>query len=119
MGRQGRSKVSASNTISLYQADNQIILTSSSHRSRRDEVLERVRSIFGASAVATNTTVEVEEFQDYWDQLPSFQLADTFYKHQMKYIDPSDDPKTANFTVTSPEESRKNPSAAASSDQVP
>jgi hypothetical protein len=75
-------------------------------------------NIFNASTMATNTSVEVNEFQDYWDQLPSFQLADSFYKHQMKYFDPSDDPDTANFTITSPEKSRENPQAAASSDQV-
>jgi hypothetical protein len=68
--------------------------------------------------MATNTSIEVDEFQDYWDQLPSFQLADSFYKHQLKYIDPADDEETANFTITAPEESRKNPNAAASSDQV-
>ncbi|KAL2206762.1 hypothetical protein CC79DRAFT_1398659 [Sarocladium strictum] len=86
-------------------------------RSRREEVLVRVKDIFNASSMATNTSIEVDEFQDYWDQLPSFQLADSFYKHQLKYIDPADDEETANFTITAPEESRKNPNAAASSDQ--
>jgi hypothetical protein len=77
-----------------------------------------VKGIFNASTMATNTSIEVDEFQDYWDQLPSFQLADTFYKTQLKYMDPSENEETANFTLTSPEESRQNPNAAASSDQV-
>ncbi|KAI8277959.1 hypothetical protein K4K60_006599 [Colletotrichum sp. SAR11_57] len=46
-----------------------------------------------------------------------YQLASTFYQYQMKYLDPADDPKTANFTVSSPEESRRDGGASASSDQ--
>ncbi|KAF4825303.1 Peptidase M20 domain-containing protein 2 [Colletotrichum tropicale] len=86
-------------------------------RPRRDVVLDQVQSILYASGNGTNTTVEVTPFQDYWDQNPSFQLASTFYQYQMKYLDPADDPKTANFTVSSPEESRRDGGASASSDQ--
>ncbi|KAI8265863.1 hypothetical protein K4K58_010622 [Colletotrichum sp. SAR11_239] len=76
-----------------------------------------VQSILYASGNGTNTTVEITPFQDYWDQNPSLQLASTFYQYQMKYLDPADDPKTANFTVSSPEESRRDGGASASSDQ--
>ncbi|KAF4433962.1 Peptidase M20 domain-containing protein 2 [Colletotrichum fructicola] len=84
---------------------------------RRDVVLDQVQSILYASGNGTNTTVEITPFQDYWDQNPSYQLASTFYQYQMKYLDPADDPKTANFTVSSPEESRRDGGASASSDQ--
>ncbi|KAK6211466.1 hypothetical protein QIS74_10730 [Colletotrichum tabaci] len=84
---------------------------------RRDVVLSQVESILYASGNGTNTTVEISAFQDYWDQNPSFQLASTFYEHQMKYLNPADDPETANFTVSSPEESRRDGGASASSDQ--
>ncbi|TQN64861.1 Peptidase M20 domain-containing protein 2 [Colletotrichum shisoi] len=84
---------------------------------RRDVVLSRVETILYASGNGTNTTVEISAFQDYWDQNPSFQLASTFYEQQMKYLDPADDPDTANFTVPSPEESRRDGGASASSDQ--
>ncbi|OBR11117.1 Aminobenzoyl-glutamate utilization protein B [Colletotrichum higginsianum IMI 349063] len=77
----------------------------------------RVESILYASGNGTNTTVEISAFQDYWDQNPSFQLASTFYEHQMKYLNPADDPETANFTVSSPEDSRRDGGASASSDQ--
>ncbi|KAF0315688.1 hypothetical protein GQ607_017078 [Colletotrichum asianum] len=86
-------------------------------RPRRDVVLDQVQSILYASGNGTNTTVEITPFQDYWDQNPSFQLASTFYQHQMKYLDPANDPKTANFTVSSPEDSRRDGGASASSDQ--
>ncbi|KAJ0268121.1 hypothetical protein Brms1b_013132 [Colletotrichum noveboracense] len=86
-------------------------------RPRRDVVLDQVQSILYASGNGTNTTVEITPFQDYWDQNPSYQLASTFYQYQMKYLDPADDPKTANFTVSSPEESRRDGGASASSDQ--
>ncbi|KAI8243234.1 Peptidase M20 domain-containing protein 2 [Colletotrichum sp. SAR 10_96] len=86
-------------------------------RPRRDVVLDQVQSILCASGNGTNTTVEITPFQDYWDQNPSFQLASTFYQHQMKYLDPANDPKTANFTVSSPEDSRRDGGASASSDQ--
>jgi hypothetical protein len=92
------------------------LLTSA--RPRRDAVLDQVISIIEASASATNTSVEIVQFQDYWDQQPSFPLAETFYQHQMQYFDPSENPETANFTVSTPEESRRENSAAASSDQV-
>ncbi|KAM0330749.1 hypothetical protein ACHAQA_003702 [Verticillium albo-atrum] len=85
---------------------------------RRDAVLNQVVSIIEASALATNTSVEIVQFQDYWDQHPSFQLAQSFYEHQMEHFDPSEDPKTANFTISTPEDSRRNPTAAASSDQA-
>ncbi|KAH7347326.1 hypothetical protein B0T11DRAFT_141110 [Plectosphaerella cucumerina] len=86
-------------------------------RPRRDAVLDQVISIIEASASATNTSVEIVQFQDYWDQHPSFPLAETFYQHHMQYFDPSENPETANFTVSTPEESRRENSAAASSDQ--
>ncbi|KAF4911888.1 Peptidase M20 domain-containing protein 2 [Colletotrichum viniferum] len=86
-------------------------------RPRRDVVLDQVQSILYASGNGTNTTVDITPFQDYWDQNPSFQLASTFYQHQMKYLDPANDPKTANFTVSSPEDSRRDGGASASSDQ--
>ncbi|KAI8288035.1 Peptidase M20 domain-containing protein 2 [Colletotrichum sp. SAR 10_98] len=86
-------------------------------RPRRDVVLDQVQSILYASGNGTNTTVEITPFQDYWDQNPSFQLASTFYQHQMKYLDPANDPKTADFTVSSPEDSRRDGGASASSDQ--
>ncbi|KAF6832528.1 hypothetical protein CMUS01_06894 [Colletotrichum musicola] len=86
-------------------------------RPRRDVVLDQVQSILYASGNGTNTTVEIKAFQDYWDQNPSFSLASTFYEKQMQFLNPADDPSTANFTVSSPEESRRDGSASASSDQ--
>jgi hypothetical protein len=41
-----------------------------SPRPRRDAVLNQVISIIEASASATNTSVEIVQFQDYWDQHP-------------------------------------------------
>jgi hypothetical protein len=62
--------------------------------------------------------VEITPIQDYWDQNPSFRLTQTFYDLQMKHFDPADDPKTANFTVMTPEEARRDSTASASSDQA-
>ncbi|KAL2209482.1 hypothetical protein CC79DRAFT_1341661 [Sarocladium strictum] len=86
-------------------------------RSRREVVINRVRNIFNASSLATNTSVTIDEFQDYWDKLPNFPLADTYYKNQMKYMDPANFPETANWTVTSAEESREKEETLGSTDQ--
>jgi metal-dependent amidase/aminoacylase/carboxypeptidase family protein len=80
-------------------------------------VINRVRDIFNASSLATNTSVTIDEFQDYWDKLPNFPLADTYYKNQMKYMDPAKVPETANWTVTSAEESREKEETLGSTDQ--
>ncbi|KAI9148226.1 Peptidase M20 domain-containing protein 2 [Paramyrothecium foliicola] len=86
-------------------------------RPRRDRVLEQVLSILYASSNATNTTVDIAPFQDYWDQNPSFRLTETFYKLQIEHFDPAEDPETAEFSLSTPEEAQKDDTATASSDQ--
>lgn len=76
---------------------------------------EQLVRILYASSNATNTTIEITPFQDYWDQNPSFQLASAYHKLQKEYLDPSKDAETANFTITAPKDD--DGVASASSDQ--
>lgn len=85
------------------------------HRPRAEQVREQLFRILYASSNATNTTIEISPFQDYWDQNPSFQLANEYYKLQMEHMDPSEDSETSNFTIVAPEDDSGE--ASASSDQ--
>ncbi|KAF9739276.1 hypothetical protein PMIN06_007374 [Paraphaeosphaeria minitans] len=84
-------------------------------RPRVEQVREQLFKILHASASATNTSVEITPFQDYWDQNPSLQLANAYYELQKKYVDPAKDTETSKFTITAPEDD--DGEAAASSDQ--
>ncbi|KAJ4352488.1 uncharacterized protein N0V89_007836 [Didymosphaeria variabile] len=84
-------------------------------RPRAEQVREQLFRILYASSNATNTSIEITPFQDYWDQNPSFQLAQAYYNLQKEYLDPSEDSETANFTITAPEDD--DGEASASSDQ--
>ena len=86
-----------------------------SSRPRAEYVRQQLYNILYASSNATNTSIEIAPFQDYWDQNPSFSLANEFYKLQMEHLDPSQDPETSDFTVVAPEDASDE--ASASSDQ--
>ena len=85
------------------------------HRPRTEQVREQLFRILYASSNATNTSIEITPFQDYWDQNPSFQLAEAYYQLQKEYLNPAKDTKTANFTITAPQDD--DGEASASSDQ--
>ncbi|PVI08706.1 hypothetical protein DM02DRAFT_578945 [Periconia macrospinosa] len=84
-------------------------------RPRAEQVREQLYRILYASSNATNTTIDITPFQDYWDQNPSFQLASEYHRLQMEHLNPLEDAETSNFTVVAPEDDSGE--ASASSDQ--
>ncbi|KAH7310669.1 hypothetical protein B0I35DRAFT_453045 [Stachybotrys elegans] len=83
----------------------------------RSRLVDQVYDIVEASAKATNTSVDLVPFQDYWNLVPNQALSYQYYHNHMTYFDPTKNNATAGFQNDHPDKEIESGGAAASSDQ--